>query len=513
MISVTLPNLSPTAQLKAKVEFYEDSTLVATCTCSDFLLKFQVERAGESGKFFGHCIAQKVNIQLLDLWRQLTITTKQYVKIAYVLDEETVVYPYPTFYVGDVVRDEDTNNITINAYDKIYLAEKMSLSDLGLPAEVQYALGTVWFACCNALGCLRATKFISMLDTVFTTAFPVGANFNGDENLREILKRIAEMTGTVFYVTAGSSQDKLVMHRLDKTENTVLTIGTQDYFALKTEATRTLGQICHVTELGDNIQTSLLAEGNEIQYIRDNPFFEGIQNKEGGSEELAEHLESYLLPAVGGTSITPFYCEWYGNFLLEPCDKVVIATENGNVYAYMLNQSVTYDGIYEEVIQWQYEQDEAESAANPTNLGEALNHTFAKVDKANKRIELVVQESTITQDRLNSIESKQTSIEQTSEEITLRVESIEDNGVTKVDTGTGFTFNEEGLRINKDNSGIENLIDNTGMYVKQDGTEVLSANEKGVKAKDLHAVTYLWIGSHSRFEDYEGNRTGCFWIS
>jgi len=37
----------------------------------------------------------------------------------------------------------------------------------------------------------------------------------------------------------------------------------------------------------------------------------------------------------------------------------------------------------------------------------------------------------------------------------------------------------------------------------------------GVGAVNLHAKTYLIIGSYSRFEDYKANsgkRTGCFWI-
>ena len=38
------------------------------------------------------------------------------------------------------------------------------------------------------------------------------------------------------------------------------------------------------------------------------------------------------------------------------------------------------------------------------------------------------------------------------------------------------------------------------------------ADNLGVKAEDLHATTYLIIGNNSRLEDYNTNRTGCFWI-
>jgi hypothetical protein len=40
---------------------------------------------------------------------------------------------------------------------------------------------------------------------------------------------------------------------------------------------------------------------------------------------------------------------------------------------------------------------------------------------------------------------------------------------------------------------------------------MLTADDSGVQAKNLHATTYLIVGKNSRFEDY-GGRTGCFWI-
>ena len=53
------------------------------------------------------------------------------------------------------------------------------------------------------------------------------------------------------------------------------------------------------------------------------------------------------------------------------------------------------------------------------------------------------------------------------------------------------------------------------MVVNRDGNAVLTANNEGVQAVNLHATTYLIIGQYSRFEDYDKDgepRTGCFWI-
>ena len=53
------------------------------------------------------------------------------------------------------------------------------------------------------------------------------------------------------------------------------------------------------------------------------------------------------------------------------------------------------------------------------------------------------------------------------------------------------------------------------MRVNRGGNEVLTANNQGVQAEDLHATTYLIIGKHSLLQDYTtpsfNNRTGCFW--
>ena len=102
----------------------------------------------------------------------------------------------------------------------------------------------------------------------------------------------------------------------------------------------------------------------------------------------------------------------------------------------------------------------------------------------------------------------------TSEAVTISIHEELSKGVEVLDTKTGYRFDKDGLAISKTGEGITNLIDNTGMYVKRSGDNVLVANKDGVEATDLHAKTYLKIGSgdgRSRFEDYGINRTGCFW--
>lgn len=104
-------------------------------------------------------------------------------------------------------------------------------------------------------------------------------------------------------------------------------------------------------------------------------------------------------------------------------------------------------------------------------------------------------------------------IKRTSDQFTIDLQQIVDNGVDKVTTQTGFTFNDAGLSITKSDSNISTQITEDGMTVNDSGEALLTANHNGVEAKDLHARTYLIVGGRSRFENYGSNRTGCFWIS
>lgn len=127
-----------------------------------------------------------------------------------------------------------------------------------------------------------------------------------------------------------------------------------------------------------------------------------------------------------------------------------------------------------------------------------------------------------SRDKVDSVESTlgdviktSTTLKRDTEKLALEVNRVVENGIDRVETTTGYTFDHEGLKISKSGEEIENKLDNTGMYVKRGDEDILSANNKGVDAVNLHAKTYLIVGSgdgKSRFEDYGSNRTGCYWI-
>ena len=109
--------------------------------------------------------------------------------------------------------------------------------------------------------------------------------------------------------------------------------------------------------------------------------------------------------------------------------------------------------------------------------------------------------------QLSREQQRLTKLEQTAESLSLQIK----NSAGQVVTETGYTFNDEGLRIARSGTEMENRLDHSGMYVCRAGETILQANNRGVVAADVRVHNYLHVGSHARFEDLAG-RTACYYI-
>lgn len=114
--------------------------------------------------------------------------------------------------------------------------------------------------------------------------------------------------------------------------------------------------------------------------------------------------------------------------------------------------------------------------------------------------------------QMDSLRTEMTSLRQDAQAVQLEIQNIQQQGVSRVQTTTGYTFGAEGLRIRKSGEEMENLLDNTGMYVTRAGEAILQANHSGVVARDVTIHNYLTVGDHARLENYGQGRTGCFYI-
>lgn len=717
--------------IKAKVELYNGSTLVATYTQADKVISFDIQRVGEDGKFFGFGICHRLNVHLIDVQREINISTANTIKIsigAELPDGTTEYKIYPTFQVSEVHRDENTNELSITAYDAIYKASEHAVSELVLTKP--YTIKQFVEACASVLG-VSVTGH-----TNFILSYPNGANFDGTETLREALDDVAEVTQTIYFLDANN---KLCFKQLDKSGNAVISIDKSKYMTLKSGVGHRLQTICMCTELGDNVSESTTLVGS-TQYVRDNAFWEL-------RDDIAALVHN-AITTIGDISIDVFDCTWRGNPALEVGDKIALTTkDNKALTAYLLNDTIKYDGSLQEKTQWKYDANSTETESNPTSLGDAIKQTYARVDKQEKQITLLASEmnsqtqaikktvkqvdveyylSTSTtsatggswsttapewqegkymwsrqkvtytdgtsitrnatciagakgadgkngkdgqngapgadgapgkdgtpgkdgingkdgtngvdgkngtngrgitsvtteyyistsqeelaggswsasqpaweegkyiwtrskivynnpttteyttavcdaawaeinaitgQQKTNTTDISQLKVEKnnisasvativekqsdidstivdmqkgigeqnqsnaaqfesltnkvnatmTSEQVQLAISTEVAKGANKVTTSTGFKFDDSGLTISKTNSEMSTTIDEDGMSIYKGSEEVLTADNTGVDAKNLHATTYLIIGTNSRFEDY-GSRTGCFWI-
>lgn len=508
----------------ARVELYNGSTLTKIFKYTDALKSFEIQRVGE-GQFFGFGICHRLNVKLIDTARQIDITTANTLEVAFGVEND-YTYPYPLFYISEVRRDENTNELSITAYDALYKASEHTVSEINLPS---YTIKQFLIECANILGIPYKIENVS--DTSFDTYYEAGANFDGTETVREALDDIAEATQTIYFI---NNNWELTFKRLDVSGAAVLTIDKSKYITLDSKTNRRLVSICHATELGDNVSASLTETGT-TQYVRDNPFW-----------DLRDDIDTIVenaLAAVGGLTINQFDCKWRGNYSLEIGDKISLTTkDNETVNSYVLNDTITYDGFLTESTEWNYT-DSEETESNPSSLGDVLKQTFARVDKANKQIDLLASDINANSQEIASIKINSESInasvqkietdlkdgladvnedvssltskveaKMSAEDVKIEIQTELEKGVDKVITKTGFTFDDTGLTVEKDNSEMKTQITEDGMTVYQDNTGVLIANNNGVEARNLHANTYLIIGTNSRFEDFGADRTACFWI-
>lgn len=521
---------APVRQIEMNITVYGgDETAPPVFVPNGNLKSITIDRTGDTSKFFGFGICQKANIKLLNKGHANSISTANYFNIMGIFNNRIVNF-FPYFYTTEVHKDENTNGLSITAYDAL---EKANLYTVNQFAGDISAYNTLRKLINGAILDLKVNGWetIGIDNAELDLESPNGYNFDGTETIRQVLDAVAEATQSIYYI---DSRNYLIFKRLDKDGEAAYIIGKEKYFSLESKTNRRLQKIVHSTELGDNVSATIAASGS-TQYVRDNPIW-----------ELREDITSLLenaITAAGGLTINQFSCDWRGNPLLEPGDKIGLITKDGEtVFSYVLNDVLTYDGGFKQKTDWSYTNEESETEANPASIGDAIKKTYARVDKQNKEITLLASENQSNKDSISSImlntENITASVKKietdtaasveninkdittltnavnasiTAEDVKLEIQSELANGVDKVITSTGFTFDSEGLTVSKTGSEMETQITEDGMKVSKNGEVMLTANNVGVDAVNLHATTYLIVGLNSRFEDY-GSRTGCFWI-
>lgn len=366
---------SVSRQFEARVELLNGSTILNTFTYDGALQSITIERAGDESCFFGFGICEKLTLKLRDKERAINVLKGNRLDVSMGVGND-YLYPFPAFNVEEVTRDENTNALTITAYDVIYKANSLKVSDMQLPKS--YTILGFATSASSLLGI--PIKLDGLTDQEFNVEYPNGANFDGTESIRDALNDVAEATGTIYFV---NNNWELVFKKLDIAGDPVLAIDKSKYFTLSAKTKYTLTGITSATELGDNVTVGTTVGAH--QYLRDNAFLEL-------RDDIATLLNN-IFSKVNGLSMYQFDLAFRGNFLLECGDKISITTKDNDVInCYILNDTITYNGGLNGKISWTYNAGQGETASNPANIGEAIKQTYARVDKQQKQITLLASD-------------------------------------------------------------------------------------------------------------------------
>lgn len=159
----------------------------------------------------------------------------------------------------------------------------------------------------------------------------------------------------------------------------------------------------------------------------------------------------------------------------------------------------------------QLEQSIDNTNINTNNLRDSINSALNDYAKSDEVVQL-----------RQAVETQQT-------ETNLRIDIINEvleDGVSKIKTAKGYTFDDDGLSIADSESEIKSKLDNKSFEVRDNtsghgDTELLYAGvdsetkESVVRSENLTVKKYFNIGTNSRFEDFEKNNkpgTGVFFV-
>lgn len=172
----------------------------------------------------------------------------------------------------------------------------------------------------------------------------------------------------------------------------------------------------------------------------------------------------------------------------------------------------------------EYFETQKDSEAKMQILSDSITQKVSEVTTTIKNNEIAFNEklndlatNESVEQQIHSVENKITSSEQ---KITVINEQLE-NGISKIRTEKGYTFNDQGLTIDDSNSKVQNKLAENGMTItdKSSNTTLLFAGydndsqETIVKARNMTVEKYL-VAPNCRFEEYNnynhGKGTGVF---
>ena len=441
--------------------------------------------ASTDGLPLGVAVGKSIDIELMNEDGKFAPYSFSGAEIALFLEFNEESIPVGTFTVIDPETEGSTVIITAN--DGMHRADKEYDTALTYPAT----LSEIFTDACDRCG----LAYVS--DTFLNSDFEVMAK-PANVTYRQIFGLVAMLAGGNAKINTGG-EIEIVTYDFDAVPSQTL----EDWFSLTidTDDITISGLSIIKSEYVDGaVVSSTLLEGADGYVVHiDNPLVAGRE-----SEALTMLRDVFI-----GKTFRKFSGEHLAYPLAEFMDGVNVMDVDGNThFSVVTDIRFAFLGVSEF-------SNSASSAARVNSTYQVKANTDKKVDELSK--ELIAQ-ITRTEEGLKAEVAQlkqQSTITMTKDQVEIAItEAVE--GIDSVTTKTGYTFGADGLEIQKQGEEIKNKIDHTGLYVKRDEENVLTANNEGVNALNITVRKYLIVGKNSRFEDFvdeDGNEgTACFWI-
>lgn len=417
-------------------------------------------------------------------------------------------------------KPENTGTVRVTAYDRVILLDRDLTDWLEKLTDWPYSLGQFGQMVCAACGVTPAAGELPNAD--LTVQKFAAAGVTG----RQLLHWVAELAGRFCRCTpAGELEFAWYV------PSGIVLTPSGDHYYLQSGFSRADYETARIDQVQirqneEDVGTVFPPSGSHVWRITGNPLAsaEGSETLIGVAQTLYEQLRS-----VSYTPCKIRLPEYAGVH----CGDIVRVQDSAGgehtVYVMNRNQSGGKDVLE---CTGTLRRDSS-GAVNQTNIktltGKILNlqttvdglraenrDAMGKMAALSMNVDGITSEVSRQQTELGGVRTALTAISQNAQRVDVRIREMTEEGVQKVKTETGFTLDAKGLTISREGTRMENLLNETGMYVRRQGEVILQADQAGVKAVDVSVENYLIVGDHARFEDYHSGsdlkRTACFWI-
>lgn len=528
--------------------------------------KFKIESSCYvNDKFIGTTVAKKITVEMFNNGQYDLEDKVITVKTGIQIDEKIEYVPMGTFIIEKPTTEEISTNTQFTGYDYMIKFNVAYTDRVTYPIKAVELLKDL----CNQVGVeCGVTEFIN------SNYMILGNPFTNNEDCKTVLSNIAQLAGGFAYV---GRDNKLYIRTLETTDK-LLRVKDVHFMSVADLNNTIINKTVNSSDIADE----KIDGNNYFEFSKNNKFgkvnslilrlskVEGentvVQNeesiKENGLTEITiednyfltdkEEREKVIYGIWGkleGLEYLPFETKDYGFPYLDLGDMICINdTEDNEYISYVFDYTFEYNGIYSGNLKTKALTKTQTAYKNTLDVKTKFRNVEYKVDKINGEISSVVATQKEIKDELKdkettnnnkyqeiikklgdkaqkddviSLENKVETIQNDTEYAIKVSEDIQVNGVSKVKTETGYTFDNDGLKIEKTNARTKSKLNEAGLEIKDatgSSEESLlfagydkNIGETIVKSKNMTVEKYLTIGTYSRIEDYEKG-TGVFWI-